>query len=353
VCLEVAHKVKLGNLFGIQVQIKPENTDGIELYLDDAHLAVNTGPLCAQVIPPTNLIATDGASAKSVFLHWDNVPGATHYKIFRSFDLTSEKTQIGLVLKPQFTDPDGDYFESFVYWVKACNANSCSLFSSPDQGEFASPFLDFYDGFETGSLSKWIDHLNTEKLRVCNTNPINGQYQLCSSANAETNAYLTHNLPTKTNVLDLNFTLDPNSVNLGSKIITVIRARDTDLNKSVFNVKFAYLNGAYRVKVDGQDNTGNFFSSSWFSIPDAPTSIGVRWSATNGQARSTSPLSGITLLINNNQAEKLTGILISQLRVDSIIFGALINKSDLGASGQFYLDDLYYDGPLYLRPITP
>ena len=352
-CLEVAHKINQGNLSGIRVQIKPEDNDGIDLYLDDAHLSLNTGPICAQVIPPTNLIASDSAATDSVNLRWDDVPGATYYKIYRSPDLTSVKTQIGLVLEPRFTDLDGEYFENFYYWVKSCNANSCSIFSPPDQGAFGSPFLDFYDGFETGSPSKWIDQVNSSKLGVCDTSPINGQYQLCISANAQTNAFLVHNLPTETNVLDLNFTLDPNSVNLGSKIIALLSARDTGLNKVVFNVKFAYINSVYRVKVDGQDNLGNNFTSSWFSIPDAPTSITLRWSTTNGQSRSTTPLSGITMLINNNQVVKLTGIANSQLRVDKIFLGAIITREDLGASGKFYLDDFSYDGPLNYRQIRP
>ena len=352
-CLEVAHTINQSNLTGIQVNIKPEDTDGIDLYLDDAHLAVDRGPVCAKIIPPTNLVASDGASTAAVSLHWDNVPGATYYKIYRSPDLTSDKTQIGLVLEPQFSDPDGDYYEIFYYWVKACDANSCSLFSTPDQGEFASPFLNFYDGFETGTPSKWINQVNSAKLEVCDTNPINGQYHLCVLANSESNAFLIHNLPIETNVLDINFTLDPNTVNLGSKIITLVRARDTGLNRVVFNIKFTYINSAYRVKIDGQDNTGSYFTSSWFSIPDAPTLIGLRWSTTNGQARSSGPLSGITLLINNTQVVKLTGIPNSQLRVDKIFLGAIITRSDLGASGEFYLDDFSYDGPLNYRQISP
>lgn len=135
--------------------------------------------------------------------------------------------------------------------------------------------------------------------------------------------------------------------------MTLVSARDSGLNIVAFNLKFSYGNSVYRVKVDGKDNLGNYFTTSWFSIPDSPTTINVRWSATNGQGRSTAPLSGVTLLINNNQVTKLTGIANSQLRIDEIFFGAIITSHDLEASGQYYLDDFSYDGPLYFRPSTP
>jgi hypothetical protein len=352
-CLEVAHTINQGNLTGIEVQVQPEDLDGIEMFLDDAHLALNTGPICAQVIPPTNLTASDFASVDSVVIQWDDVPGATYYKIYRSLNLNSDKTQVGLVLSPLSIDQSGDFYDSYYYWVKACNANNCSIYSSPDQGGFASPFLEFFDGFENGSTSKWIDHVNPEKAWVCNTNPITGQYQLCINANTQTNAYVLHPLPSSTNMVNLNFNLDPNSANIGPRIYTLLEAKDSNMDKTAFALKFTYNNSVYKIKVEGIDNSGTFYSTNWFTIPDTPTNIRIRWNSTIGHLRVSSPLSGFALLINNIEKANLTGISNSELKVDKIAFGALVNQSDNGASGQFYLDDFSFDGPLFIRSQNP
>jgi len=348
-CLEVAHTIIQNNLSGIQVSIQPEDSDGVDLYLDDAHLSLNTGPVCAQMMPPSGVIATDAAATDAIIIRWDKVPAATYYKIFRSFDLVSPKTQIGTVADVKFTDQDGNFYESYYYWIKACNANSCSIFSPPDRGEFASPFLEFFDDFESGLPSKWIDQQNLTKYDICNTNPITGQSSLCINSNIQTSAFLVHKLPVETNSAFISFTINTNTANLGSREYIVLEAKDTVNDKIAFQVKISAIDTGYRIKLEGQDNSGVTHSTKWFRFPDNPTTIEVRWNSTVGQYRSTITFSGFSLLINGNLKGDVIGILNNQIKIDQINFGAQVTSANLGTSGEFYLDDFSFQGPSFLR----
>ena len=353
VCLEVAHTINQGNLTGIQVQVNPEDPDGIQILLDDAHVSLNTGPICAQVLPPTGVFATDGAAADMIKVLWDSVPGASYYKIYRSVDLSSEKIQVGFVLSPQFIDQDGQYYESNYYWVKACNANNCSVFSMPDIGEFASPFITFSDSFETGSTSRWIDVQNPAKIATCSSKPINGQVSLCISANTQTSAALIHNAIAATNVADISFKINTNSANLGTREYILLEGIDTSLNKIAFSVKLAYFDAGYHIQVQSQDNSGVSYSTQWFKIANAPTTIEVRWKSTLGHLRVAGKYNGLSLLIDGIEQASLFGIPNNQIRVDKFIFGAQVNQTTANASGQFYLDDFSLSGPYFIRPNRP
>ncbi|MEJ2487125.1 MAG: DUF1906 domain-containing protein, partial [Anaerolineales bacterium] len=348
-CLEVAHTIAQNNLSGIEVLLKPEDSDGIDIFLDDSHLSLNTGPICAQMMPPSGVIASDGAASDAVNIWWDEVPAATYYKVYRSFDLVSPKTQIGTVIDSQYTDQDGNYYESYYYWIKACNANSCSIFSPPDRGEFASPFLDFHDDFESGYPSRWIEQQNLTKFDICGENPIGGQYSLCINANIPASAFLVHKLPVITNSTQISFTIDPNTANLGSREYVVLKARDTTFNKTAFQVILSSTDTAYRVKVEGQDNSGNTYATKWFRIGDSPSTIEVRWNSTIGQFRSGGTFSGFSILINGTLKENIIGILNNQIKIDEVYFGAQVASPNLGTSGEFYLDDFSLQGPSYLR----
>ena len=348
-CLEVAHTIAQNNLSGIKVLLQPEDSDGVDLYLDDAHLSLNTGPICAQMMPPSGVVATDGAASDAVNIQWDEVPAATYYKVYRSFDLVSQKAQIGTVFDTQYTDQDGYYYDAFYYWIKACNANSCSIFSPAERGEFASPFLDFFVDFESGNLSKWIGQQNLTKFDVCNTNPITGQYSLCINSNIQTSAFLVHKLPVETNSIHTSFTIDPNTANIGSREYVILEANDTAIDKIAFQLKLSLAASGYRIKLEGQDNSGLTHSTKWFSIPDSPATIEVYWNSTIGQFRSGDTFSGFSLLINGNLKGNLIGILNNQIKIDQLNFGAQVTDSNLGTSGEFYLDDFSLAGPAFLQ----
>ena len=80
----------------------------------------------------------------------------------------------------------------------------------------------------------------------------------------------------------------------------------------------------------------------------------MKWWSTIGQLRSTSGgFSGASLKINGVQVGELTGLSNHNLVVDQIVAGGLVNAAPSGASGIYYLDDINYVLPLFLRPNQP
>ena len=84
---------------------------------------------------PTNLKATDSVYATKVGLHWEPIPYATTYRIFRS---TTNDPQTGVSIA---TTAANYYFDqsatagvSYFYWVRAENGQAVSLLSSGDGG---------------------------------------------------------------------------------------------------------------------------------------------------------------------------------------------------------------------------
>ena len=129
----------------------------------------------------------------------------------------------------------------------------------------------------------------------------------------------------------------------------VLKARDTTFNKTAFQVILSSTDTAYRVKVEGQDNSGNTYATKWFRIGDSPSTIEVRWNSTIGQFRSGGTFSGFSILINGTLKENIIGILNNQIKIDEVDFGAQVASPNLGTSGEFYLDDFSLQGPSYLR----
>ncbi|HHV06166.1 MAG TPA: hypothetical protein GXX60_06580 [Anaerolineaceae bacterium] len=96
---------------------------------------------------PENLEASDGTFVNAIKLRWSSTPRATNYEIYRALSNTEAKLKIAEIEKPEYLDTDVEGLIKYWYWVKACNASGCSIFSEPDDG-FAT--------IETHGYTIWI-----------------------------------------------------------------------------------------------------------------------------------------------------------------------------------------------------
>ncbi len=145
--------------------------------------------LSGDLTAPTNLKATDSVYATKVGLHWEPVPYATIYRVFRS---TSIDPQLGVSLG---TTPANYYFDQtatpaqqYFYWVRAENTTTASVLSSSDPGIRAvgnnspgAPFPPLQPPIEPGGnpitaakayLGKtlfWDEQLSSTKTVSCGT----------------------------------------------------------------------------------------------------------------------------------------------------------------------------------------
>ena len=84
---------------------------------------------------PRNVRATDGTSTQNVRVTWDEVEGATVYRVFRC--ATADKkcgAPIGFPKTPVFEDRKGNAGTVYFYRVKACTPTACSIFSFYNKG---------------------------------------------------------------------------------------------------------------------------------------------------------------------------------------------------------------------------
>ena len=92
-------------------------------------------------------------------------------------------------------------------------------------------------------------------------------------------------------------------------------------------------------------------STSWYPLTNSPHAVGLEWEASSSIGAEDGSL---TLQIDGQQAEQLTGIDNDTLRVDSIKLGVL-SASSAGISGSIYLDAFQSvrQGSLGLDPAIP
>lgn len=352
VCLETNYDIPSPNLTAIVPEIELENSDGIDLYLDNANLSVNTGPLCPTIPSPSNLIAKSSPDQTSILLTWDPVPTAAFYEIYRSVFPETTKSYLAQVKTNEYTDAETTYWEEYNYWVRACTPGQCSQFSQIAMGNIISPYLDFFDGFELGDTSKWTSVSQPDLISVCIEGNLYGQYGLCLDTDTVTaGGSLTYDFTVPTREAEIGFTIDPNNFAPGGEVFTIFRFVDTGENLVVAQIMLKEVDGQYRLAASGLDRNGEFTNSGWFVIPNAPTRISLLWTATNGQARTSAPvLSGFTLWINGTQAGQTVLIDNQTLVIDRLTLGGLSSSQSDQSSGIVYIDDFYYQAPLYYRP---
>ena len=90
------------------------------------------------LIAPSGVTATDGAYYGNTTVSWQAVPGATHYRVYRSERATDPKTELGeWQTELAFKDYLGAPAKTYHYFVAAATGAESgrpSAFSSPDTG---------------------------------------------------------------------------------------------------------------------------------------------------------------------------------------------------------------------------
>ena len=75
--------------------------------------------------PPTGVSATDGTYTDKIRITWNNVTGATHYKVYRARASNDTKVALtGWQTNTSYDDTSADFCWFYSYWVKAATSNS-------------------------------------------------------------------------------------------------------------------------------------------------------------------------------------------------------------------------------------
>lgn len=141
---------------------------------DDAEIEAGTDPLAPQPPgPATNLAASDGTSADHVLLTWDDVPGLTEYRVYRSSDTILDNAQplSDWLSVAQYLDttaaparqvtaacrkPTAEYVR-YTYWVYTRNPGGEGEFSAPDEGYRGLPAAKWAGTFLITTLAvAWV-----------------------------------------------------------------------------------------------------------------------------------------------------------------------------------------------------
>ncbi len=98
----------------------------------------DSGWRSSAVIPtaPSGLSASDGTYTDKIAVSWNTVTSATYYQVYRSTSNTSggaSQLTASTTANP-YNDTSAVPGTVYYYWVKACNANGCSAFSTSDSG---------------------------------------------------------------------------------------------------------------------------------------------------------------------------------------------------------------------------
>jgi len=83
---------------------------------------------------PTDLQASDGDYPDQVSLTWSAPANVLYYQVYRAVSASSTQNLLSSPTAPGYADTNAEPGVTYYYWVKACNANGCSPFSSYDAG---------------------------------------------------------------------------------------------------------------------------------------------------------------------------------------------------------------------------
>ena len=107
----------------------------VALFVEPVSERVSGRSVTADLNAPTDLTATDSVYATKVGLHWEPVPYATAYRIFRS--TTNDQntaSSIGTTPANYYFDATATAGTQYYYWVRAENTLSVSPLSTGDAG---------------------------------------------------------------------------------------------------------------------------------------------------------------------------------------------------------------------------
>jgi hypothetical protein len=92
--------------------------------------------------PPTGVNASDDDS--TIYIYWDSVSGATHYRVYRAPSLIGTRTPIsGWNTENYYLDSNVTPGTTYWFWVKAATSSSgdnASEYSNYDTGHAKSPW---------------------------------------------------------------------------------------------------------------------------------------------------------------------------------------------------------------------
>lgn len=93
------------------------------------------GVAVGQLVPPTNLNATEGTYTNKISITWNQVSGATYYEVFRGdSNNPAAATSLGTTTTPSYVDYTAVANQVHWYFVKSKNATDTSDFSIGESG---------------------------------------------------------------------------------------------------------------------------------------------------------------------------------------------------------------------------
>ncbi len=107
----------------------------VAIFVEPASERVSGRNSFVDLASPTELTATDSVYATKVGLHWEPVPYATVYRIFRATTNDPQTaTSVGTTPANYYFDAAATAAQQYYYWVRAENAETVSPLSSSDAG---------------------------------------------------------------------------------------------------------------------------------------------------------------------------------------------------------------------------
>jgi hypothetical protein len=195
------------------------------------------------------------------------------------------------------------------------------------------PDLIFSSGFETGDFSNWSTVVSVgSSPSVTSLAALAGNYGMQTVISSNQAQYVRDDSPTNESRYNIRFSFDPNSISMRSgNMHEIFAAQSTGID--VYRIQFRYYGSSYQIRLEVRNNNGNYTTSSWFSLSDAPHTIAVNWSASAVGARNGSA----QLIIDATSRDNLSIINNDSLRVNEALLGPLTGI-DSGTRGTEYFD---------------
>lgn len=195
------------------------------------------------------------------------------------------------------------------------------------------PDLIFSSGFETGDFTNWSAVIPVgSSPSVTSLAALEGNYGMQTAISSNQAQYVRDDSPTNESRYNIRFSFDPNSISMRSgNVHEIFAAQSTGID--VYRIQFRYYSSNYQIRLEVRNNSGSYVTSSWFSLPDAPHTIAVNWSAAAAGARNGSA----QLIIDGTSRANLSKINNDSLRVNEALLGPLTGI-DSGTRGIEYFD---------------
>jgi hypothetical protein len=216
--------------------------------------------------------------------------------------------------------------------------------STPPQDD-----LIFADGFEAGNLTAWSARvINGGDLAALPAATLVGSYGMRAQINDNNVLYVTDDRPNGEKHYRARFHFDPNSIVMAQGDTHELFRGFVGTSLVVLRLQLRYYNGNYQARVGLLNDSTTWYSSSWFSISDAPHSFEVDWQAATAAGASNGAL---TFWIDGVQRSALTGVDNDTRQIDRVRLGA-VSSLDTGTRGTYYFDAFHSGRLNYIGPAT-